>query len=332
MNDADASLGFGYLYDLAIDVLPTLQSSIVQTICPQPFPATMPAGSSILFLVQVVLRSGAASAPRQHKHTRQRSDELMEDLQRQLGDSLAPYMKIQVSYSHSAFRSQLTAAGGTEVSALHTKLTTTVEATVKLHNIHSPWSPHPVLGKDRLLALIERHWGSQKASEAMQQMQAQRCTPIPAPTETALEGNEKNTTQRIPNHSCSPVISPGRISSQELPETMANSNPSTHPERCKRVSHDSGIGMRGASGSRVSVAGNRGKEEKRVSLQVMCSVPPDIIGRLTPALASDGGGDGQDGGKDCKSSDNTAKGKKHGAVGEAKAKKEPGFWTWAAWF
>lgn len=36
--DTDTSLTFGYLYDLTIDVLPTTQSSIVQTICQQSFP------------------------------------------------------------------------------------------------------------------------------------------------------------------------------------------------------------------------------------------------------------------------------------------------------
>ncbi|KAL7796584.1 hypothetical protein V8C37DRAFT_351606 [Trichoderma ceciliae] len=36
--ETDTSLKFGYLYDLTIDILPTPQSSIVQTICPQSFP------------------------------------------------------------------------------------------------------------------------------------------------------------------------------------------------------------------------------------------------------------------------------------------------------
>jgi hypothetical protein len=38
MNNTDTSLKFGYLYDLTIDVLPTLQSSIIQIICQESFP------------------------------------------------------------------------------------------------------------------------------------------------------------------------------------------------------------------------------------------------------------------------------------------------------
>lgn len=246
------------------------------------------------------------------------------------------FMNIHVSYSHSAFPSHLASVGAIEMSSLHTKLRTTAEATVKLHNAFSPWSPHPVLIKDRVLPLIKRHWGPQKASEAMQQMLAQRSTLAPAHSRALPERDEQNMTQELLHHSYSPTISPRQMSIQGTQQMMAKSGRSTHPLPVNRVSHDSGIGMRGVSGGKVSGTGKRGKrgkgekEDREDSLRRRWSITPDILRNLTPSLGSHSGGDRDKDGDDYKRNEN--KDKKHGATGNDKGKKDVSLWTWATWF
>jgi hypothetical protein len=129
----------------------------------------------------VELRFDTGSAPlghlnRHQSHLRQRSDELIEDLELQLGTSQFPYMDIRVLYSHSAFPAQdcLEAVAG--VVSVHSRMTTTAVASLKRQNDRSPWSPRLDSTPNILFPLIEAHWGVEKAQEAMRQMLAQRST------------------------------------------------------------------------------------------------------------------------------------------------------------
>lgn len=283
-------------------------------------------GSSVLVLVKVMFQLTGASSPRQHRHSRQRSDELMEDLQLQLGDSFVTYMNINVSYSHSAFPPQPAAA--TEVSALHTKLTTTAEATVKIHNAFSPWSPQPVMARDCLLPLIERHWGSQKASEVMLQMLARHPTPMSIHNKTLLEGLEHDATEKLLDYPHSPTISP-RQSLQGAGQAIVKPDCLTNLVREKKVSCGSGIGMarthRRASKAASLREGEGGQMKEEVSNEG-CSTTAENP-RDMPPVVNNGCCGLSDGGKDDKSKE-----KKQGAVGDAKGKKEAGLWAWAAWF
>ncbi|PTB45419.1 hypothetical protein M441DRAFT_130021 [Trichoderma asperellum CBS 433.97] len=327
----DTFLKFGCLYDLTIDVLPTTQSSIVQTRCRQAFPATMFVGSSVLLLVQVVLQPKTAlPSPRQHKHSRQTSEELMEDLQLQLGDSIMEYMSIHVSYSHSAFPLQRAATGATEVFTLQTRLVTKAEATIKLHNVLSPWSPHPIPTRDRLFSVIESHWGPQKASEIMQQIVAQHPIPAPKLKKIRSKGHEQKLSEKHLNYSDLPTIPLRYMSLQEERPTVLKSSPSLHSVRENRVSYDSGIGMKGASGREVSEARKCSKEENDISLRGRWSVSPDATLRvLTPALRNNSRSHHNEV-EDYKS--NMGKNKKHGIAGDVKGKKDSGIWAWATWF
>ncbi|KAL7922378.1 hypothetical protein ACQKWADRAFT_326874 [Trichoderma austrokoningii] len=325
-SDKDTLLKFGHLYDLTIDVLPTTQSSIVQTICQQSFPSTLYAGSSILLLVQVALQPRAAvPSPRQHNHTRQMSEELMEDLQLQLGDLIIDYLSIQVSYSHSGFPFQRGAVGATEVSILQTRLVTAAEATITLHSVLSPWSPHPESAREGLLSVVESHWGGQKASEMMQQILAQRPSPAPKLKKIRSRGTEQTPTKEHSNYSRPPTI-PLRFMSLHDDKPMAlKSSPSLHSVQENRVSYDSAIGMKGAPSRETSGASKCGKEKDNGSSRGRWSVSPDATLRiLSPALRNVSHG------KDYKRS--ASKEKKQGAAGDVKAKKESGLWSWASWF
>ncbi|KAL7916092.1 hypothetical protein GGI35DRAFT_18957 [Trichoderma velutinum] len=335
-SDQDTYLRFGYLYDLTVDILPTSKSSLLQTTCQQQFPITMFAGSSVLLLVHVACQlqlessSSFSSVLKQHKHIRQRSDELMEDLQLQLGDSLMTYMSIHVSYSHSAFPSKSASVGAVELSSIHTKLSTTAEAAIKLHNALSPWSSHPIPVKNRLLPLIECHWGPQKASEAMRQMLAQRSALAPEHTRALAEKNEQG---ELLYHSYTPTISPRQTSLQGTQQTKVR--PSSHPLPVERVSYDWRVGSRGVSDGKIPERVRSGKpykrrkEGKEASLRDKWSTMPDIYRGLTSNFASNVYGDCNEDGKDDKSG--KGQDQKHGAT-EDNGKKNASLWTWATWF
>lgn len=296
--------------------------------------STLYVGSSILLLVQVVLQPKIALlSPRQHKHTRQMSEELMEDLQLQLGDSIVDYLSIQVSYSHSAFPLQRAAAGATEVSILHTRLVTAAEATIKLHNVLSPWSPHPIPAGDCLLSVIESHWGRQKASEIMQQILAQRPSPAPKLKNFRSKGYDQAPTEEHLNYPHPPTIPLRYMSLQDERPMVLKSSPSLHSVRENRVSYDSGIGMKGAPSRDVSEARKRGKEEKDISSRGRWSVSPDATLRvLTPALRNISRGD-RGGHNDVEGYKRSmSKERKHGVAGDVKGKKDSGLWAWATWF
>lgn len=110
-------------------------------------------------------------------HSRQQSDELIEDLEFQLGDSQMDYVRVSLSYAHSAFPRQAFAEVTDGVSDVRSTLSTMVTGTLRRCNGSSPWSPQPAPSPNALFPLISQHWGKEKAGEAMQKMLAQRSTP-----------------------------------------------------------------------------------------------------------------------------------------------------------
>ncbi|KAM0810451.1 hypothetical protein AB5N19_10800 [Seiridium cardinale] len=82
------------------------------------------------------------------------TDNLIADLEYQLGDTKTNFMEVTLSYSHSGFP--------------QTRLETTVVGTVKRHNPASVWSPSQPLISNDLSPLIEAHWGPRKAYHIME--------------------------------------------------------------------------------------------------------------------------------------------------------------------
>ncbi|KAH7160800.1 hypothetical protein EDB81DRAFT_326936 [Dactylonectria macrodidyma] len=171
---------FGSLDDLSVEVLPTGSSSILQVLREQTLPSFLHAGSSILILAQIQIEVKKATPVRKSSsgHNRQNSADLMEDLAAELGDSQIGYAHIRVSYRHSAFPTlrDVTRLGG-GVSSVQSRVDTVATASVKIHNMLSPWSPPPLRGAESLFPLIGRHWGVEKAKVMIQQMGNHECTP-----------------------------------------------------------------------------------------------------------------------------------------------------------
>uniref|UniRef100_A0A8H7TTL0 Uncharacterized protein n=1 Tax=Bionectria ochroleuca TaxID=29856 RepID=A0A8H7TTL0_BIOOC len=102
-HELDRFFEFGCLYDLSVEVLPAAQTTVVQVLREQTFPTTIYAGSSILLLAEIRIDTDQKCLQRPVQgHVRQKSEELIEDLEIQLGSSQFNYMHVKVSYAHSS--------------------------------------------------------------------------------------------------------------------------------------------------------------------------------------------------------------------------------------
>lgn len=130
--------------------------------------STICAKSSLLLLAQVHVAVEEAPRMRTRGHVRQKSDDLIEDLEVELGNTQLEYMHIKISYSHSAFPRQTYTESVGGVSAIQSKVETTATATLKLRNTFSPWSPPPTPAPNPLFQLAKQHWGVGKITEVVQ--------------------------------------------------------------------------------------------------------------------------------------------------------------------
>lgn len=105
--------------------------------------------------------------PLSHSST---SEQLLADLELQLGSTSQEYMQIQLTYSHSGFpkrdvgRDPMDRDGG--CVEVRTTIETTVTALVMQQNSSSMWSPSaaPPAGSP-LVDIVAKHWGSDAAKE-----------------------------------------------------------------------------------------------------------------------------------------------------------------------
>lgn len=120
---------------------------------------TFIAGSKSLVLVNVEL--DLTNLSRLKGHTRSQSDELLEDLENQLGSTECEYLKVNLFYRHSIFSSDLALSSdqmpSSCITSTDTKLCTTFTAAITRYNAASPWSPPPAPTPNRLVGIIAAH-------------------------------------------------------------------------------------------------------------------------------------------------------------------------------
>lgn len=142
--------------------------------------STFISGSKSLVLVNVEL--DLTDLSRLKGHTRSQSDELLEDLENQLGSAECEYLNINLVYRHSVF-SSATALPGSVTSSSgiinpDTKICTAFTAIITRYNAASPWSPPPAPTPNRLVGIIAAHWGMDAADNLLHsKMTPQRMTP-----------------------------------------------------------------------------------------------------------------------------------------------------------
>lgn len=188
--------------------------------------STFIAGSKSLVLVHVEL--DLTNISRLKGHTRSQSDELLEDLENQLGSAECEYLKVNLVYRHSVFSSAIASSGGVTsnkgIINTDTKLCTAFTATIARYNAASPWSPPPAPTPNRLVGIIAAHWGMDAADNLLhskltpQRMTPRKTTYLSFPGDS--RGRARNLQHQIlePLHDLtpnqSPPLSPGVASSR----------------------------------------------------------------------------------------------------------------------
>ncbi|KAI3544513.1 ubiquitin-conjugating enzyme [Colletotrichum filicis] len=129
----------------------------------------------VLLLAQVLVKSPRSTAvTTQQGHVKHRSDELIDDLEYQLGDSNLEYIRVSVKYNHSAFFCQSRNDIIDNIAEGGTKLETFATAIVKQHNHRSPWSPSPAPTYNPIASIILGNWGPSKARNVIHRISPQR--------------------------------------------------------------------------------------------------------------------------------------------------------------
>ncbi|KAI0888938.1 uncharacterized protein GGS22DRAFT_65182 [Annulohypoxylon maeteangense] len=161
---------YGYLYNVRVDILPATGGSIINLMGDTVI-RTMSPGSSLLILVCI---QPGASKFQKSKTSKCDSDNLIADLELELGDVRIEYIHVRVNYCHSgfpAFRSTLIEDG---ITNYQTRLETTATGTINRYNPASAWSPRQTRMPNHLFTIIASHWGPTRAGEVMQRIVSNR--------------------------------------------------------------------------------------------------------------------------------------------------------------
>ncbi|KAI2469402.1 hypothetical protein F4781DRAFT_431450 [Annulohypoxylon bovei var. microspora] len=242
---------YGYLYDIRVDILPTAEGDVIDLIGDTVIRAIGP-GSSLLILA--CIQPGALNPPKLRTSKRD-PDNLIADLELELGDVQTEYVHVRVSYCHSgfpAFRNTLIEDGITDYQ---TRLETTATGNIKRHNPTSAWSPRQTRVSNPLFAIIASHWGPTRADEVMHRVTSNRFNPHRIPNwagagVSQIDGSEdatklpdrKGKAPPIPQRQASlRRLSPEKISDParkiwtELRQTSSGNRPAFHVSKANRL-------------------------------------------------------------------------------------------------
>lgn len=271
-------------------------------------------GSSVFLLVQIQFDAKVADLMKQHKNRRQRSDELIADLEAQLGDSQVAYMHLCVSYRHSAFPEYSGPEVLAGISYLQSQMRTTATASLKRNNALSRWSPRPASNLDCLREVVRRHWGVDKAAKVMRQIA------LTQPSRKEVVKSQSKPILRQP-HRLAAANHQRRQRSTESELLVRPPPAALRKEGERRVSVRS-IATSFMSQRRKSSSGDSTlisyADAKRLSINKKKSFTADILRSLTPSLAG------------IYSTSPTAE--VPAGVKDAKDPTDSNFWGWGSWF
>jgi len=133
------------------------------------------------------------------------SDDLMAELENDLGRTLTLYLTVRLTYKHSAFPNCRKPAGSDGMVFHLTRLNTEAAAIIKRHNPQSAWSPRTSqtmdgpLDVNPLLSLIETHLSSDQKNEALRKLVNER----PPITFAKRLGNPASSEETVKPAGCS---------------------------------------------------------------------------------------------------------------------------------
>ncbi|PKS09031.1 hypothetical protein jhhlp_003644 [Lomentospora prolificans] len=181
MHSALSPVSYGCLYDLFIEVLPVGGTTVLDVIQDERLPIALNLNTAVLLLIHLRL-------PPFPPHTRSRSnastslpptsDFLFRDLEAQLGTSAREYLRLRVSYCHSAFAPS---SPRPDLST-STRLETVASASIRRRDLRSLWARdgsveakakknsriEDATGMSLLVGIAMRHWDWDKARRAVE--------------------------------------------------------------------------------------------------------------------------------------------------------------------
>lgn len=185
-------------------------------------PKIIRAGEAELVLVKIHF---STTAPRRRVREAS-SDDLMTELQHDLGETLAKYLTVRMTYKHSGFPSYRDLAMNAEGTTSHTtRLFTEASTTIRRHNSQSAWSPrtsqtlNTPLSPNPLIPLIERLLPAEEARDAIRKISAERPAMLLATrypniddsSEETVKPGKPNITLRVDSAIAASLISPATI-------------------------------------------------------------------------------------------------------------------------
>ncbi|TLD26919.1 hypothetical protein PspLS_04716 [Pyricularia sp. CBS 133598] len=175
---------FGYLYDISLEVFGVDGSSLMEVLMDRTAPTTLAPGDKILALAHVELHSAQkldfADFPGREHGRRHDSEDLIRDLEFQLGSTRAEFLRVRLTYRHSGFPQQqpqqqrqdhhggesLMSSTTTTTANTH-KIETQVIAAIERRSSTSPWSPSPTSIPNPLIQIVASCWGVAAARDVM---------------------------------------------------------------------------------------------------------------------------------------------------------------------
>lgn len=172
---------YGRLHSMRIDLHPGRGCFVSEIIGDLHKSKTVRAGETQLILAKI--RFSKFVPPTHIKESS--TDGLIAQLENDLGDTLAPYLTVRLTYKHSAFPNVKSRGVVGEGTSMHvTRLQTEATAVIKRHNPLSAWSPRTSqtincpLEANPLIHLVETYLPSDSARDVIRKLAAERA-PIP---------------------------------------------------------------------------------------------------------------------------------------------------------
>ncbi|KAI2629433.1 hypothetical protein GGS21DRAFT_224975 [Xylaria nigripes] len=159
---AGSASRFGYIYDLAVDVLPAPRSTIIKIIQANK-KACLGLGSTLLVLAKIQVDCRRSQPVRSMA---QRSDELIADIEKQLGAAMSTYLQVRLRYCHSGFAAPNCIAPIEGVANCETRLETTVNGIIDQHVLRSSLGlPRAGSSGSSVFGIVASYWGPVRANE-----------------------------------------------------------------------------------------------------------------------------------------------------------------------
>ncbi|KAI0966851.1 hypothetical protein F4678DRAFT_260247 [Xylaria arbuscula] len=182
---AGSASRFGLLYNIQVDIIPVPQTVVVDVIQDEK-KRKLGLGSSMLILAKVRMDH------RQRQSDRamiQKSNELIADLESELGAASIKYLQVRLRYNHSGFPASNEAISADGTTDWQTQLETTLTGVIAQQALY-PTPSSSSAGKRRLFGLVASYWGPIRANEIFSKP-SRLANPVYIRSNTAL-ANSRN--------------------------------------------------------------------------------------------------------------------------------------------